>query len=561
VELGKAFVRLLDKDSAARAICSLPTGCGKTIAALMLHEALGGRTLWLAHRDELITQPRDAARALMPKDHDIGVVKAEDNDYEARDLVIASVPTLARASRLDQISNEEFDLIVVDEAHHSAAPTYRRILDTFASVPALGITATPSRDDKKSLLECYPEGIAFKYSIRRAVDEGYLVRPVPHRITMPEFDPDSLARNKSGDFAIDALAKEMLTEAAVNATIEGIKYGWEQDRRIIVFCVTVTQAKLVAQRCNKLGMSAAYVSGDMPIETRRETLASHKAGSFSILTNFGVLTEGYDSPCVDCVLVARPTSNAELYVQMCGRGLRTRCSCGSLQQDPPCSCAKPDCLIIDLVGAHQAHGLTTADTLLEYAPEELIVPEERESTGGGATGEVEDVEESRLTAFLEAVSSAGDISRKLRSVHLRWSEVVRDQCYSLSAGREGSVHIETNGEGQWRAVFEPKQKALPAQAISDYINKDLALTVAERFILDYGDKWAYDCNAPWKRQPASPAQINALSRWRISIPSGRTLTKGEAGRLLDVAAAKARWRDRQRGKRKVCEQARLSVDI
>ena len=565
VEMGRAFVSLLDKSPAARAICSLPTGCGKTIAGLMLHEATKSRTLWLAHRDELITQPAAAARALMPADHEVGVVQAGTNEINARDLVIASVPTVSRANRLAQIAAQRFDLIVVDEAHHTAADSYKRVLATFPDTPVLGLTATPERDDKKSLLEVYPEGIAFKYSIRRAVEEGYLVRPVPHRIVLPEFDPSTLATSRiSGDFAQDALAAEMLTEAAVSATMEGIRYAAKEGRRILVFCVNVEQAQLVAARCNAENIRAAAVYSGMGMDARRDALRRHEEGELQVLTNFAVLTEGYDSPSVNCVVVARPTRSRSVFCQAVGRGLRTRCGCGSTQQDPPCSCAKPDCLIVDMVGAHEAHGLITADTLLEYSPEELeAIVEEEEPRARGVEEEEEDDENQgggdRLASFLRAVAGKSDLSRQYgeengQETSIRWACVARNKCYTLPAGSDGSVHVESNGYGEWRAVFEPRSKTEPPHLVCDWGQKDIALTVAEKRVLQNGGRWACNADAPWRQQPASPAQMRALEKWRVHVPRGKQLTKGEAGRLLDIAGARARWRDRQKGRREVVEQ-------
>jgi superfamily II DNA or RNA helicase len=566
--MGRAFVSLLDKNPAARAICSLPTGCGKTIAGLMLHEATKSRTLWLAHRDELITQPAAAARALMPDGHEIGVVQASSNEIDARDLVIASVPTVSRTNRLAQIAAQRFDLIVVDEAHHTAADSYKRVLATFPDTPVLGLTATPERDDKKSLLEVYPEGIAFKYSIRRAVDEGYLVRPVPHRIVLPEFDPSTLATSRiSGDFAQDALAAEMLTEAAVTATMEGIRYAAKQGRRILVFCVNVEQAQLVASRCNAENIRAAAVYSGMGMDARRDALRRHEEGDLQVLTNFAVLTEGYDSPSVNCVVVARPTRSRSVFCQAVGRGLRCKCDCGLAltKQDPPCSCAKADCLIVDMVGAHEAHGLVTADTLLEYSPEELeaIVEEEEEPRARGEEEEDEDDEKQqagdRLASFLRAVAGKSDLSRQYgeengQETSIRWACVAQNRCYTLPAGSDGSVHVESNGYGEWRAVFEPRSRTEPPHLVCDWGQKDIALAVAERRVLQNGGRWACNADAPWRQQPASPAQMRALEKWRVHVPRGKQLTKGEAGRLLDISGARARWRDRQRGKRQVVDQ-------
>jgi hypothetical protein len=440
------------------------------------------------------------------------------------------------------------------------------VLATFPDTPVLGLTATPSRDDEKSLLACYPEGLAFKYSIRRAVEEGYLVRPAPHRIIMPEFDPDTLATSRvSGDFAQDALAGEMVTEAAVSATMRGVRFSVEQGRQTLVFCVSVDQARLVADRCNAENIPAAAVYSAMGMDARREALRLHQDGTLQVLTNFGVLTEGYDSPIVSGVVVARPTRNRQLYIQCVGRGLRVLCDCGATKQDPPCSCAKADCLIVDLVGAHEAHGLVTADTLLEYSPEELeaIVEEEEEPRARGVEEEDEDDEKQgggdRLASFLRAVAGKSDLSRQYgeengQETSIRWACVAQNRCYTLPAGSDGSVHVESNGYGEWRAVFEPRSRTEPPSLVCDWGQKDIALAVAERRVLQNGGRWACNADAPWRQQPASRAQILAMAKWRIHIPRGKQLTKGEAGRLLDIAGARARWRDRQRGKRQVVDQ-------
>ena len=280
----------------------LPTGCGKTVVFNQIAYDRPGNVLILAHRDELIEQARDKFRTMygeLP-----GKIKAQDNDI--RRVTVGSVQTMQRRDYSGQ-----FQTIIVDEAHHAVSPSYQTVLGQFPDAKVLGVTATPDRGDKKSLAQ-YFDGIAYEYGLKQAVMEGYLspimAKTIPLEIDMTQckvsigdFELGSIA--ESLDPYLEQIANAIRTEAA--------------DRKTVVFCPLIS----IAQEIASMIPGAREVNGNSP--DRSETLAwFDQAGPGAVLCNAMLLTEGWDCPSCDCVVVLRPTKIRSLYCQMIGRGTR-----------------------------------------------------------------------------------------------------------------------------------------------------------------------------------------------------------------------------------------------
>jgi len=294
----------------------LPTGCGKTIVFSKVIEdrvRLGERGLVLAHRGELLDQA--AEKLEKATGLKCAVEKAEQSALGSwYRVVVGSVQTMMRAKRLEQFSPDYFNFIIVDEAHHCLADSYQRILQYFESANVLGVTATPDRGDMRNL-GAYFESLAYEYTLPRAIKEGYL-SPIK-ALTIPLKLDLSAVRQQSGDFAAGDLG------TALDPYLEQIAaemWNVARDRKIVVFLPLVKTSQKFTRILNQVGFRAAEVNGES--QDRAEILADFEAGKYNVLCNSMLLTEGWDCPSVDCIVVLRPTKIRSLYSQMVGRGTR-----------------------------------------------------------------------------------------------------------------------------------------------------------------------------------------------------------------------------------------------
>lgn len=319
------------------------TGTGKTVTFAELarqQQTRGGKTLVLVHRDELVRQAFRKCEAVgLYPEVEKGALRA---NTLAR-LVLASVQTL-KGKRLARWSRSHFTLIIVDEAHHAAANSYRAILDYFDGARVVGFTATPDRADGKALGEVFAT-VAFRYEIQQAIADGYLVPIVARRVVVESVDLDAVG-TRAGDFAQDQLARAMNDERALRGvTVPLLELAG--DRPTIGFCVDIAHAHAVAAMLNSYRPGCARaVSGQTDDAEREEMLVAHAAGEFQFLMNCELLTEGYDSPIVSCVALIAPTMSRGRVVQRAGRGLRLSPETG-----------KRDCLLLDMAGRNTRHSL------------------------------------------------------------------------------------------------------------------------------------------------------------------------------------------------------------
>lgn len=300
----------------SRTLLVLPTGCGKTIVFCTLAKELvsrGDRVLIMAHRGELLEQAADKLRKSTGLQ--CAVEKAEETCMGSWfRVVVGSVQTLMREKRLEQFPEDYFDTIIVDEAHHCLSDGYQRVLQHFSEAKVLGVTATPDRGDMRNLGQ-YFESLAYEYSLPKAIREGYL-SPIK-ALTIPLQLDLSGVGVQSGDFKpgdlgtaldpyLESIAEEMVTHC--------------HDRKTVVFLPLVSTSQKFRDILNRHGFQAAEVNGTSG--DRAQVLADFDAGRYNVLCNSMLLTEGWDCPSVDCVVVLRPTKVRSLYCQMVGRGTR-----------------------------------------------------------------------------------------------------------------------------------------------------------------------------------------------------------------------------------------------
>ncbi|MGE0547601.1 MAG: DEAD/DEAH box helicase [Kofleriaceae bacterium] len=346
----------------------LPTGCGKTVvfAELARREvAASGRVLVLAHRTELLDQ---AARKLL----DVGVYASIDQGTrkgsQLADVVVGSVQTL-RGKRLERYAPDTFRRIVVDEAHHSLAKSYRSILDYFPTAQVLGVTATADRGDGAGLGKVY-ESVAFRYDMRTAIAEKHLAPLRAKRIFVEDLDLSDVER-RHGDFAVEDLSARLNDEKALHGVV-GALLRETGTRKTLVFGVDVAHAHALAELLNRNRPGCAMaIDGSAKPEERKAVLALFERGAFQYLCNCALFTEGFDEPSIECVALARPTQSRALYTQMLGRGTR---------KHP----GKTECLVLDFVGNSGRHKLIgPADALAghELGDAERKIVEEKLEEG------------------------------------------------------------------------------------------------------------------------------------------------------------------------------------
>ena len=294
----------------------LPTGCGKTVVFCRVAEdqvRQGGRGLILAHRGELLDQAADKLRKFTGLG--CAVEKAEEHSRQSwYRMTVGSVQTLMRESRLSEFPRDWFDFIIIDEAHHCLADSYQRILEHFADAKVLGVTATPDRGDMRNLGSVF-ESLAYEYTLPKAIREGYLcpikAQTIPLRLDLTGVGVQS-GDFKAGDLgtALDPYLQQIADEMAQVC----------RDRKTVVFLPLVKTSQKFRDILNAKGFRAAEVNGNS--EDRAEILRDFEAGQYNVLCNSMLLTEGWDCPSVDCIVVLRPTKIRSLYAQMVGRGTR-----------------------------------------------------------------------------------------------------------------------------------------------------------------------------------------------------------------------------------------------
>lgn len=294
----------------------LPTGCGKTIVFSKVIEdrvKKGERVLVLAHRGELLEQAADK----LEKSTGLKTAteKAEQTSIGSWfRVVVGSVQTMMRQSRLERFPIDFFDTIIIDEAHHCISDSYQRVLQYFEQAHVLGVTATPDRGDMKNL-GSYFESLAYEYTLPKAIKNGYL-SPIK-ALTIPlKLDLSSVSQ-QSGDFKLGDLGNA-LDPYLESIADEMVKVA--SDRKIVVFLPLVATSQKFTEILNQKGFRAAEVNGES--KDRAEILEDFENDKYNVLCNSMLLTEGWDCPSVDCVVVLRPTKVRSLYSQMVGRGTR-----------------------------------------------------------------------------------------------------------------------------------------------------------------------------------------------------------------------------------------------
>lgn len=337
-------------------LCVAPTGAGKTImlsSVIKDHLKQGEKCLVLQHTDEILDQNR-AKFERIDSSCKLSLVNGKIKDFSG-DVIFSMVQSLQRDKTL--LSMPKIDFLVIDEAHHSVAPTYERILTQAKaknpSLRILGMTATPTRADKHGLAKVF-SNVADQITIEELVASGDLLYPKTFVIETDTQEKIREILQKTKKYRSDEEdnfdeAEETLMEIDQSDIIRHWRSKAE-GRKTIVFCHRVDYSKRVAEAFNATGIKAVHVDGSFNRETRQTILEEFTQGDTKVICNVSVLTEGWDYPPTSCVVLLRAFSSQPAMVQMIGRGLRTIDP--SLYPD----CAKIDCIVLDFGLSVSHHG-------------------------------------------------------------------------------------------------------------------------------------------------------------------------------------------------------------
>ena len=354
----------------------MPTGTGKTVVFAKAVQLARKRALVIAHRDILVHQAADKIQTITGERPSIEMAEFESNErsfFSRSKVVVASVQTLNAGSyrrRMDRFKPEDFSLLVIDEAHHACAPSYRRVIERFTKggCKVVGVSATPARADELALGQVF-ETVAFKYEMSDAIDVGWLVPLGVHRVYVKSLDFSS-CRNVGKDFNQGDLGRIMEEEKNLHGVVVPTM-EISGDKKTVIFATRVAHAERMAEIINRTKPGkAATIDGKMSKDLRQKILRDYVSGKLQYLVNVGIATEGFDVPGISCVVMARPTQSRALYAQCCGRGTRPLTGIlegiddPSLRREAISESEKPRLTVIDFVGNAGRHSLMCASDVL-----------------------------------------------------------------------------------------------------------------------------------------------------------------------------------------------------
>jgi DNA repair protein RadD len=524
-----------------------PTGAGKTIMLSAVTGEMignGAKACVLAHRDELTAQNRAKFQRVVPGVA-TSVIDATEKSWGGQ-VAFAMVPTLARASNLADMPR--LDLLVIDEAHHSVADSYRRIIDRVREANPdariFGVTATPNRGDRKGLREVF-DNVADQVWLGELIASGHLVTPRTFVIDVGVQDELRSVRKTMSDFDMAEVAG-IMDRAPV--TDEVIRHWKEKagDRQTVVFCSTVAHAEHVTDAFRAACVSAALIHGDLAAETRKAILADYAAGDIRVIVNVAVLTEGWDHPPTSCVVLLRPSSYKSTMIQMVGRGLRT------VDPEEHPGIVKTDCIVLDFGTSSLTHGTLEQDVDLDG----------RDPTPGAAPTKLcPECKAEIPVAVTECPICGCDLPRHgaepidrfvmteldlLERSSFAWVDLFGDDAALMANGFHawGGVFFL---EGRWHAVGGAKGKAARLLGVGERM---VCLAQADDWLNTHETDESAFKSKGWLKQDATEKQLNCLppefrrdfgmTRYRASALISFHFNRRDIRRLVTAAEPERR---------------------
>jgi len=525
----------------------LATGLGKTI--IFSHLAKDyiekGQIMVLAHREELVGQAWRHLNKITSVEPD-----TEMGDYHAAtwgaaksDIIVGTIQTQVSGrdgfDRMTKFNPDDFSLLVIDEAHHAAADSYRKVIEYYRRNPnlkVLGVTATPDRADEKALGQIF-ESVADEYEIADAINDGWLVDIVQRSVYVDGLDYSSV-KTVAGDLNGADLARVLEVEKILHEfaapTIE-----LAGDMKTLIFAASLFQAERLCEIINRhKPNSARWVHGGTPKEERRELWPAYTRGDFQFLINVGITTEGWDEPGVECIVLARPTKSRSLFAQMIGRGTRSLPNVLTEDMDAEArkfairASAKPYLTVLDFVGNAGRHKLVTPADILGQAYDDIevdgvmksvtelankLAAEKSEQTGQPVLVS-DELDEAQRQLLLEAERAEEERKRAGLTVKARYStaQINPFKVYDMAPWRER----------EWNKGREPTPKQLEFLTSRGVDPSGLSFTHASQLI----DRIVKDS----KLKLASFKQVKILKRFGYETEN---MSKKEASEIITTLAA------------------------
>lgn len=420
-------------ENARSTLAVMPTGTGKTVVmSRVIAHNTSSRSILVAHREELIWQAAQKIKAVAGIEPAIEMAEHKsdrgDGLFNRAAVVVASVASLMVSGRLEKFQPDEFGQLLIDEAHHATANSYRRIIAHFTQNKrccVLGVTATPDRTDEEALGQIF-QTVAYDYEILDAINDGWLA-PINQRSVIVDGLDYSSVRTTAGDLNGADLARVLENETNLHQ-MASPTLELAGDRKTLVFTESVAQAEAFAEVLNRSKPgSARWVCGKTPKDARRKIFADYAQKQFQFLVNVGVATEGFDDPGIEVIVMGRPTKSRSLYAQMCGRG--TRPLPGIVDPIPTAegrreaiaASAKPACEIIDFVGNAGTHKLMSVADILGGNITRSVVAQAAKSAkeAGGAVNVGELLKEKQLEMWEQREIARAEEARRRMNIVAR----------------------------------------------------------------------------------------------------------------------------------------------
>lgn len=487
-----------------------PTGFGKSCSMSAVGLALGGRGLILQHRDELVDQNRRTFRRVAPTvETDIYTA---DRKRWSPGVTFGMVQTLAGADNLD--SMPPLDWVIIDECHHVAAETYRRIINKTRErnpkAKVFGVTATPQRGDRKALIEVF-DNVADVVQLSEVIAAGDLVRP---RVFVVDcgIKSELAGIKRVSDFDQQEVEAIMDKQAVTARVIEEWK-ARAGDRQTVVFGSTVAHCEHVCQAFIEAGVAAAVVTGEMPKAERARVLSDYDKGRIQVILNVAVLTEGWDCQTVSCVILLRKCSYKGTMLQMAGRGLR------KVDPNRYPGVIKSDCIIFDFGYSIINNGDFNTDVVLEPhkgKPMTKDCPEcGMKVPAGVAHCPVCDHIFDGVARRQQEAEEAGILENfTLTEVEIlelspyRWQDMFDGVVMMSNAMSAWAVLVLYRD--RWHAIGRAEKQAVVLIHVTAANDKVAAMASADDFLREHGDKEAARKTKRWLTEPATEKQLAHL---------------------------------------------------
>lgn len=529
----------------------MATGTGKTI--VMGETAAhwpSGRVMMLAHREELIYQGAQKIGGMCNETCGIEMADlhvAESSTARPR-VVMASVQSLNSQRggryRFEKFDPMSFGLLMVDEAHHSTAPTYRRVIEWFSknkNLRVLGVTATPDRTDEEALGQLF-DSVAYEYHILDAINDGYLV-PIEQQFVHVEGLDLSNCNADKRDLKDGDVARVMQQEGLLHKVVDPV-IQLSGDTTTLVFAASVDHAHRMAEIFNRHKPGSAFaIDGTTDPDVRREQLKAYSRGEFQYLVNMGVFLEGFDEPRIGCVAMARPTKSRALYAQVAGRGTRPLPGVVEGIESPDLrkqligQSTKPSMLMLDFVGNSGRHKLVcTADILGGNESDDVVeratANAKKKSARGQKTNMQDELDEAKRE-LEDELRQRHERERMEAEAAAKRRKIIAKAKFSTKAVNPFDIFdIVPKREPGWhkgRKPTEPMKAALRRFKVDED-------TIAGLSFCQAGEMIGL-CKRRFQQGLCTVKQAKILGRFGYSID----VKFDEASRIID-ALAKNQWR-------------------